>query len=146
LKKECQRKDKQMAKLEHENQTLHVAAKQLNGKVEKQSYKDLLSKVGMYKSRISSSTPAQGRNRNKEDVEKSRRQSPEASSRNDRSKSRYSQRSPEKQCESPDRRSFERLELKADLKDMVSERLKSRKREEDRRSRSIEKSYERYRD
>ena len=76
----------------------------------------------------------------------SRRQSPEASSRNDRSKSRYSKRSPEKRCESPDRRSFERLELKADLKDMVSERLKSRKRQEDRRSRSIEKSYERYRD
>jgi hypothetical protein len=28
VKKECQRKDKQIAKLEHENQTLHVAAKQ----------------------------------------------------------------------------------------------------------------------
>lgn len=123
-----------------------MAAKQLHGKVEKQSYKDLLSKVGMYKSRISTSTPAQGRDGNKEDVEKSRRRSPEASSRNDRSKSRYSKRSPDEQCESPDRCSFERLELKADLKDMVSERLKSRKREEDRRSRSIEKSYERYRD
>jgi hypothetical protein len=114
--------------------------------VEKQSYKDLLSKVGIYKSRISSSTPAQGRNGNKEDVEKTRRQSPEASSRNDRSKSRYSKRSAEKQCESPDRHSFERLELKADLKDMVGERLKSRKRQDDRRSASIEKSYERYRD
>jgi hypothetical protein len=28
VKKECQRKDKQIAKLEQENQTLHVAAKQ----------------------------------------------------------------------------------------------------------------------
>lgn len=113
--------------------------------MEKQSYKDLLSKVGIYKSRISS-TPAQGRNSNKEDVEKSRRQSPAASSRNDWSRSRYSKRSPEKQCESPDRHSFERVELKADLKDMVGERLKSRKRQDDRRSTSIEKSYERYRD
>ena len=114
--------------------------------MEKQSYKDLLSKVGVYKSRISSSTPAHGRNRHQEDAEKTRRQSPAASSRNDRSKSRYSKRSPEKQCESPDRHSFERVELKADLKDMVGERLQSRKRQDDRRSTSIEKSYERYRD
>ena len=72
--------------------------------MEKHSYKELLSKVGLSKSQMSCSTPAQAKNRIKDDEEKSQRQSPEVSSRNNRSKSRYSRKSLEKQYDSTDRR------------------------------------------
>ena len=137
-------KDKHIARVEAQNLQLEEAAKQLNAKVEKQTYNDLLSKVGLSRSRISTSTPA--RPADPPAKRKSRSATPEKSPRNDQSKSRHSKKSVERINASYDKTSLDKYNLKSGLKEMVSDKLRSRRRDEERINRSIERSYERYRD
>jgi len=57
LRRESKRKDKVITDLEYENFDLKEAFKKINSRVEKQTFNDLLTRVGMSKSRQSDYTP-----------------------------------------------------------------------------------------